>query len=82
MSTPRTAFAITDTRTGESFTYVPGDGPCLAANYPNPNDSTTYALEAATDALDTGDLPGPATLELLALAITPEAATAVVGGVL
>src|SRR5690625_2264037 len=57
MSTAHTAFNVTDLYTGRSFTYVPGDGPSLAALFPEATDSTTYALETVTDALDAGYLP-------------------------
>lgn len=82
MSTSHTAFAITDTHTDESFTYVPGDGPCLAALYPAAPAEITATLEYVTDTLDTGHLPDIDTLEALALTITPESSDRVCGGVL
>ncbi|AZL05689.1 MULTISPECIES: hypothetical protein [Brevibacterium] len=82
MSTAHTAFNVTDLYTGRSFTYVPGDGPSLAALFPEATDSTTYALETVTDALDAGYLPDTDTLAFLTLVITPEDGTDVCGGVL
>lgn len=81
MSTSHTAFAITATHTLESFTYVPGDGPCLAALYPDATAEVTATLELVTDTLDSGYLPDPDTLEFLALTITGEAHAADCGGV-
>ncbi|GAA1872234.1 hypothetical protein [Brevibacterium marinum] len=82
MSTAHRAFNVTNLYTGRSFTYVPGDGPCLTAQYPEATDNTLYALETVTDALDAGYLPDTDTLAFLTLIITPEDDTDVCGGVL
>ncbi|SMX83793.1 hypothetical protein BAURA86_01414 [Brevibacterium aurantiacum] len=81
MSTSHTAFAITATHTLESFTYVPGDGLCLAALYPDALAAVTATLEYVTDTLDSGHLPGADTLDYLALTIIPETTTVDCGGV-
>lgn len=81
MST-HTAFAITDTRTHESFTYVRGDHSLLTALYPEPSESVAYALETVSNDLDHGHTPDRAVQTFLCLHITTEASATEHGGVL